>query len=148
MSPTTSRVGLLSLVMLLAGTAAVHAQILIKASDDVNFKLGVLGQFQADTLEDPLNDTNSNNLFIRRLRLMFAGQVAKNVTFFIETDSPNLGKAVPPAGKTVAPEFIQDAYGEFKVSDAFALDAGLMFVPFSRNSLQSAATLLPIDYGA
>jgi hypothetical protein len=29
------------------------------------------------------------------------------------------------------------------VSEAFALDAGLMFVPFSRNSVQSAATLLP-----
>jgi hypothetical protein len=33
------------------------------------------------------------------------------------------------------------------VSDAFTLDAGMMFIPFSRNSLQSAATLLPIDYG-
>jgi hypothetical protein len=79
---------------------------------------------------------------------MFGGQVAKNVTFFVETDSPNLGKALP-AGKLAAPpEFIQDAYGEFKLNDAFALEAGLMFVPFSRNALQSAATLLPIDYGA
>jgi hypothetical protein len=43
---------------------------------------------------------------------------------------------------------VQDAYGEFRVRDAFAIDAGLMFVPFSRNSLQSAASLLPIDYGA
>ena len=43
---------------------------------------------------------------------------------------------------------LQDAYAEFRVADAFMLDAGLMFVPFSRNSLQSAATLLPIDYGA
>lgn len=30
----------------------------------------------------------------------------------------------------------------------FALDAGLMFVLFSRNSLQSAASLVPIDDGA
>ncbi len=36
---------------------------------------------------------------------------------------------------------------EFKFHEAFALDAGLIFVPFSRNALQSAATLLPIDYG-
>jgi hypothetical protein len=43
---------------------------------------------------------------------------------------------------------MQDAYGEFKVHDPFALDGGLMFVPFSRNSLTSAADLLPIDYGA
>jgi hypothetical protein len=79
---------------------------------------------------------------------MFAGQVAKNVTFFVETDTPNLGKTLP-AGKNVTPAtIIQDAYGEFKASEAFAVDAGLMFVPFSRNSLQSAATLLPVDYGA
>jgi hypothetical protein len=88
------------------------------------------------------------NLFIRRIRLLFDGQVAKNVTFFVETDAPNLGKTLP-GGKNISPGVIvQDAYGEFKVRDAFALDAGLMFVPFSRNSIQSAASLLPIDYGA
>jgi Phosphate-selective porin O and P len=80
---------------------------------------------------------------------MFGGQVAKNVTFFVETDTPNLGKTVPPTAKNIQPgTILQDAYGEFKVSPAFAIDAGLMFVPFSHNSLQSAATLLPLDYGA
>jgi hypothetical protein len=87
-------------------------------------------------------------LFVRRARLLFGGQVAKNVTFFIETDAPNLGKTLPN-GKNISPSLVvQDAYGEFKVSNALALDAGLMFVPFSRNSVQSAASLLPIDYGA
>ena len=43
---------------------------------------------------------------------------------------------------------VQDAYAEFSFADAFTLDAGLMFIPFSRNGLQSAGTLLPIDYGA
>ncbi len=108
----------------------------------------MLGQFQADWLEDPAADDTTQNLFIRRVRLLFAGQVAKNVTFFIETDAPNLGKTLP-TGKNINPSVIvQDAYGEFKLHDAFALDAGLMFVPFSRNSIQSAASLLPIDYGA
>ena len=79
---------------------------------------------------------------------MFGGQVAKNVTFFVETDSPNLGKTLAD-GKNIQPAMIlQDAYAEFKVTDAFAVDAGLMFIPFSRNFLQSAASLLPIDYGA
>jgi hypothetical protein len=78
---------------------------------------------------------------------MFGGQVARNVTFFVETDTSNLGKA-PPTGKNIpSSTIIQDAYGEFKVSEAFAIDAGLMSVPFSRNSVQSAATLLPIDSG-
>lgn len=137
---------LVALLLLEAG--AVHAQVLIKVNEDVNFRLGVLGQFQADWLEDPAEDDVTQNLFIRRARLLFGGQVAKNVTFFIETDVPNLGKVLP-GGKNISPEVVvQDAYGEFKLHDALALDVGLMFVPFSRNSVQSAASLLPIDYGA
>jgi Phosphate-selective porin O and P len=137
-----------ALAWLFGGAAVARAQVQIKVNDDVNFKLGVLGQFQADWLEDPPADATTQNLFIRRIRLLFGGQVAKNVTFFVETDAPNLGKRLA-SGKNISPGVIvQDAYGEFKVRDAFALDAGLMFVPFSRNSLQSAASLLPIDYGA
>jgi hypothetical protein len=142
-------VALCVLVSLLSGGATrVAAQIVVKAGDDVNFKLGLLGQIQADTIEDPGTDAQTSNLFIRRLRLMFGGQVTKNVTFFVETDSPNLGKTLAN-GKNIQPAMIlQDAYAEFKATDAFAVDAGLMFVPFSRNFLQSAASLLPIDYGA
>jgi hypothetical protein len=148
MTKKHQRAGLAALALVLTTARPARAQLVITAGDDVTFKLGILGQFQADTLEDPPGDANSNNLFVRRLRLMFGGQVAKRVTFFVETDSPNLGKALPSGKSASPPEFIQDAYGEFKVHDAFAVDAGLMFVPFSRNSLQSAATLLPIDYGA
>ncbi len=134
--------------LLFTFSARADAQVLIKVNDDVNFKLGVLGQFQADWLEDPVVDDTAQNLFIRRVRLLFGGQVAKNVTFFVETDVPNLGRTLP-TGKNISPAVIvQDAYGEFKVNDAFALDAGLMFVPFSRNSIQTAASLLSIDYGA
>lgn len=135
-------------VFSLASATTAPAQVLIKVNEDVNFKLGVLGQFQADWLEDPVNDDTTQNLFVRRVRLLFGGQVAKNVTFFVETDAPNLGKTLP-GGKNISPSLVvQDAYGEFKLHNAFALNAGLMFVPFSRNSVQSAATLLPIDYGA
>ncbi|HEY2151412.1 MAG TPA: porin [Vicinamibacterales bacterium] len=133
---------------LLVGTLPAAAQIVIKGDDDMNFKLGVLGQFQADTIDNPNDEPNTNNLFVRRLRLMFGGQVHKNVSFFAETDTPNLGKTLP-AGKNIQPSMIlQDAYVEVRFADALLVDAGLMFVPFSRNALQSAATLLPIDYGA
>jgi hypothetical protein len=139
----------LAIAMVLAWGGVARAQVIIKVNDDVNFKLGVLGQIQGDVLHDTTaNDVTATNLFVRRLRLLFGGQVAKNVTFFIETDSPNLGRTLP-SGKNITPSMIiQDAYGEFKVSNAFALDAGLMFIPFSRNSIQSANTLLAIDYGA
>jgi len=138
--------GLFALLALTASTAT--AQVEVWASDDVHFKFGILGQFQGDTITDRPTDASTDNLFVRRARLMFGGQVAKNVTFFVETDTPNLGRTVPPSAKNIQPgTIVQDAYGEFKASQAFAIDAGLMFVPFSYNSLQSAASLLPIDYG-
>jgi hypothetical protein len=134
-------------VLLLASATRVDGQIVVNAGDDVNFKLGLLGQFQAESIEDPAADSQINNLFVRRLRLMFGGQVTKNVTFFVETDTPNLGKTFAGGKNLPGAMIIQDAYAEFKVSDALAVDAGLMFIPFSRNYLQSAASLLPIDYG-
>jgi hypothetical protein len=138
----------LGLVSLLSGATRAAAQIVVNAGDDVNFKLGLLGQFQADTIEDPGTGAQTSNLFIRRLRLMFGGQVTNNVTFFVETDSPNLGKALATGTNIQPPMILQDAYAEFKATNAFSVDAGLMFVPFARNFLQSAASLLPIDYGA
>jgi hypothetical protein len=135
-------------VSFLSGAARAAAQIVVNAGDDVSLKFGILGQFEGDTVDDPATSGNSNNLFVRRLRLMFGGQVAKNVTFFVETDAPNLGRTLS-AGKNIPGTLIlQDAYAEVKANDAFAVDAGLMFIPFSRNFLQSAASLLPIDYGA
>jgi hypothetical protein len=136
----------LAAVSLSASTAT--AQIVVRAGEDVRFTLGVLGQFQAETIDNPDPEATTNNLFIRRVRLLFGGDVARNVSFFIETDTPNLGRTLP-AGKNIVPStIIQDAYASFRVGAPFTVDAGLMFVPFSRNSIQSAATLLPIDYGA
>jgi Phosphate-selective porin O and P len=129
------------------GALPASAQAVIKVNDDVNFKFGVLGQVQADTISNPEPEPNTNNLFIRRLRLVFAGEVAKNVTFFVQTDAPNLGKVLA-AGKNIAPSVIlQDAYASVKVADALTFDAGLVFVPGSRNNLTLTSTLLPIDYG-
>lgn len=148
MAHRTYRTFVYIVAALLISTLSASAQIVINGSGDTNFKLGVLGQFQGDTIDNGDGEPNSNNLFVRRLRVIFGGQVAKNVTFFVETDAPNLGK-VSPAGKNIQPSVVlQDAYASVRFADALSIDAGLMFTPFSRNSLQSAATLLPIDYGA
>jgi hypothetical protein len=145
--PVASRLLAAGVVALLAPAAPARAQAEIKVSDDVSMKFGILGQFWADWLRNPTLDDTSKNLFVRRIRLLFGGQVAKYFTFFAETDSPNLGRTLP-TGKNITPAvIIQDIWGEFKPADAFMIDAGLMFVPFSRNAIQSAASLLPIDYG-
>ena len=76
--------------MFLAAPARSRAQAAIKVGEDVNIKFGVLLQPWADWTKDPVTDGYSQNLFLRRGRLLVGGAVAKNVTFFIETDNPNL----------------------------------------------------------
>jgi hypothetical protein len=139
----------LTALLVLSGSRVAQAQLVIRGGD-TNIRLGVLGQFWADAVdpEDSTTDETERNLFVRRLRVLLGGDVAKNVAFFIETDAPNLGRTLP-GGKNITPSVIvQDAFASVRAAQAFTLDAGLMFVPFSRNSVQSAATLLPIDYGA
>jgi hypothetical protein len=136
-----------ALLLLSISALPAHAQAIIKVNDDVNFKFGVLGMFQADTISNPEPEPSTNNLFVRRMRLAFAGQVAKNVTFFVQTDAANLGKVLP-GGKNIAPSVIvQDAFASVKVADALTFDTGLIFVPGSRDNLTLTATLLTIDYG-
>ncbi len=109
---------------------------------------GFLLQPQADFTQDAASGDYQKNLFIRRVRFMAGGQLTPKVTFFFETDDPNLGKSVAGT-KTISTGFIvQDAYLEWKARDEFALDAGLMFIPLCRNCYTSGASILPIDYGA
>ena len=143
-----SRVVSLALALVSFIPFPAAAQVQIKVNEDVNFKFGVLGQFQGEWLEDADGDGTQQNLFLRRARLLFGGQVAKNVTFFLETDVPNLGKTLS-GEKNISPQLVvQDFYGEWTLHQAFALDVGLMFVPQSRNSIQAAPSLLALDYGS
>ena len=135
----------LALALLLPAGAA-RAQAVIKVNDDVNFKFGFLLQPQADWTENASNGSTSQNLFVRRVRVLVGGQVAKNVTFFFETDSPNLGKVVGGT-KVGSGMIVQDAFVSWKLADAFTIDAGMILTGIAHNSLQSAASLTAIDYG-
>jgi hypothetical protein len=135
---------------LLPGLA--NAQAVIKVSDTVNFRLGIVLQAWFD--EQQLSNTTGGtagwqqNIFLRRARFIVGGQLAKDVTFFFMTDNPNLGKAVGATAKAPGTGFIiQDAFLEWKPANEFILDAGLILIPLCRNCLQSAAALLSLDYG-
>lgn len=145
----TAASGLALALLLPAGDAA--AQAVIKVNDDVSFKLGFLLQGQADWLKDAATSGYTQNLFLRRARVLVGGSVAKNVSFFFETDNPNLGKN--PAGGTKAIStglIVQDAFVSWKTlgTDDLILDGGLVLTGIAHNSLQGATSLLPVDYGA
>jgi hypothetical protein len=133
------------IVLLLAAPAS--AQWTVETKDGTtNLRFGFLAQPQLEVIDTPDNTNTSKNLFFRRFRILFGGKVSDKWTFFFETDSPNLGKATAGV-KDAGFIFIQDAFVTYNYSDAFKVDAGLILMPLSHNHLQSAATLLPVDYG-
>jgi Phosphate-selective porin O and P len=120
---------------------------MVKVNDDTWFRLGFLLQPQADFLQDAATSGYAQNYFIRRVRVLLAGSIVKDVSFFFETDTPNAGKTVGGT-KTSTTMTVQDAYVEWKIANEFQLGGGLFLVPLARNTLQSAASLMTLDYGA
>jgi len=117
------------------------AQIEIK-NEDVDVKLGIQGQFWGDWTQNPETGGYAQNLYLRRGRLMFGGDISDDITFFFQTDDPNLGKTP----KTLSSGFIiQDAFLEWKINNAFRVDGGLMLVPFARQPLQATTSYYQID---
>ncbi|HEY6321119.1 MAG TPA: porin [Thermoanaerobaculia bacterium] len=122
--------------------AAARAQAILAVNDDVWVRFGLQLNGQADWTQSTATGGYAQNLFLRRDRFLVTGSVAPGVTFFFQTDDVNLGKAP----KSLAAGFVvQDAWMEWKLADAFALDAGQFIVPWSRNSLQGTLSYLTMD---
>ncbi len=139
------------LVGVLAAPSTARAQAMIKVGDHVSLRFG--GQIQAwgDVAEDA-DGYYTKNILIRRLRLIMGGQVARQVSMYLQADVTNLGLVTAKGpGINILDAFL--SYKPFAASesaalrDAFTLDAGLFLVPISRNGLQSTLTFLPLDAG-
>jgi len=134
-----------ALVALVAAPA--FAQWEIKTEDgNSSVKLGFLAVMRADN-EELSNGENAENMYFRRLRILFGGKLSEKWSYFFETDSPNLGKSNAAGTKTTGDVYIQDFLVTYNHSAAAKVDFGLILIPLSRNSTQSAATHLASDYG-
>src|ERR1022692_4606699 len=82
-----------AVIMLALAPAPAQAQIVVK-NEDVSIKFGVLGQLWGDWTQDSTSGTQGyqQNLYVRRARLIMGGDIGKDISFFFETDDPNLGK--------------------------------------------------------
>ena len=87
-------------------------------------------------------DGPNYDLFLRRARLMLWGSATKQISFFIETDEPNLGKNGDFAVRT----FVQDAFLTYTVIPEFKVDAGLMLAPLTHHTIEGATSLNALDY--
>jgi len=139
--------------VLAAGLAALaapsEAQLQWSSKDEkTTFKIGVLGQAMAESADVAGTNDQAQNLFMRRLRLLMNFGLGDKLSVFVETDDPNLGKSSNTGVKDTGTVFIQDFVANYKFSQAFQIDAGMLLLEQSYNHNQSAATLLATDYGS
>jgi hypothetical protein len=141
---------LLGATLLCSSPAA--AQWVVKSEDgNSQIKFGFLVQPRAEWVSTENSDYWSQNMYLRRARILMGGKVNPKVDFFFETDSPNVGKRVTdvktPRLKDWDTFRVQDFVVTYSVTPDIMVDAGMILTPGTYNHLQSAASLLPLDYG-
>jgi len=131
------------LIAVAAMAAPGYGQIQVK-NEDVTIKFGVLGQVWGNFTQDSTAGVQGyqQNIYLRRARLIMGGDLGKDISFFFETDDPNLGKT-PKAMNSGF--MLQDAFLEWRPTKVFQVTGGMMFVPFSRNQMQSPASYYTVD---
>jgi len=121
--------------------------------------VGVLSQFHmmsyqsiSSAQEGSLNNYNrtwERQTYLRRMRILVGGSITERTSFFFETDAPNIGYVNSSGEKnTRISMFVQDAQIQHNFSDNAGFIAGLQIVGITRNGLQSAASLMALNYGA
>jgi hypothetical protein len=134
---------LLTLACCLAWPVVAVSGPKIQITDDSYLQAGVLGQIQATHTEGAADE---DDIYLRRARIILSGQMMDGVQFFMDTDSPNAGKA----GAGDAEVDIQDAFVDCRLPAITNhwVKAGLILLPFSFESRSGAATLLGNDYNS
>jgi len=134
----------------------------VDASNGSSIKFGLLlqPQFQMANSGAAALSGYTSNLFLRRARLLFGGNLFGVVDYFVDTEFANLFIAntvttTDPAtmmmttttSKVTPGMNIQDAFATAKVmGDMVKVDAGYMLPPLAHNAVQGAGTLLGWDY--
>ncbi len=127
----------------IASPGAARAGIKVAGDDETYLKIGGLLQAHGQVAQDAAPDGSAGaELYLRRMRLMFYGQINDKVNYFVETDSPRFGKD----GNFDVRMFIQDAYLELNLHEAIQVDFGMLLLPFSHHGMQGATSLLGLDY--
>jgi len=110
-------------------------------------RLGFLVQARAEWLDHGSPPSTAQNLFLRHVRLLLSGKLHHDLSFFLGTDSPNLGKAQLDGVKNAGEIGIYDFWVTYAPSVLAIVDVGLIGTPNSHNSIQSISTMLAPDFG-
>jgi hypothetical protein len=121
-------------------------------------KTGLLGQFQASEVQEQSTAAQAldpgyhqhwqRQMYLRRMRVLVGGSVSPQTSFFFESDAVNICKVSGGGTKANAVGmYVQDAQVQHVFAPEFSVIAGLQLVGITRNGLQSAATLMGLNYG-
>jgi hypothetical protein len=140
------------MMSILLAPMQAKAEWAIKSADGTSsIKFGILGQFQAESLTTADGEHTSKDMYLRRFRIVFGGQLMENLTFFADTEQPNIGKVGNSAtgDKTGLKDsvFMSDAFATYSFGNELKIDVGMMLLPLSHHAVQGATSLLGIDYG-
>jgi hypothetical protein len=89
----SSEIAAAAALALLSFDATTSGQVIIRVKDDVHLRLGTLIQGWADWTQDATSKGYSQNMFLRRVRLLLMASISKNVSAFYQIDNPRLGNA-------------------------------------------------------
>lgn len=128
--------------------------------DGTNIRIGLLLQPQFEAINSPTLGGYSQNLYLRRTRIILGGSLLGKVDYFLDTDYANLFHT-NNTGTANAPDYlkstpgmnIQDVFVTYKpladmkpYADTVKIDIGYMLPPLAHNALQGATTLYGFDY--
>ena len=115
--------------------------------DDKWFEVGLRTQIWYQSVHDE-NSPHINDFMARRVYLYTTGQVAKNLTFFAHIAGDRLGQeGVDVAGSGLGTGLsVRDAWITYAPFDELKIQAGRMYIPFTRAfGTESTFTLLTLD---
>ena len=136
-------------VMMAAGAAGESAAQWVVKSEDGNstLNLGFLLQGRAEWAKTQDVDPVVQNTYLRRARVLLGGKINAKTAFFLDWDSPNFGLGTAGNTKSYDDMRVLDFFGTYTLRPEVVFDAGLLLTPGAYNHMQSAAALLPLDYG-
>ena len=142
----------------------------LRLSENFSIRPNILLQHWTELLQDRYRHQEDGspgklefNTFVRRVRVGFAGTVFKKLSYLVSLEAANLGRAyTDPLDGTVIKQgypmtqppdtpfanfgvLFQDAFLSLDLHPAFSIQAGIMALPFARQTLQSPAHYISLD---
>ncbi len=115
----------------------------------LHYLMQVQGNF-AKTWNDGKTDEDaywSKTFHVRKSRIILKGQIADDVSFFMETDDYKIGINDNEVYRENS-VFTQDAFINYKFADELQIAAGMILLPFMHHSRASSVSLLTLDFNS